>query len=157
MTEVQYPWQQETIIRHTQRLLRSYHHWTGQLLFDLDMAPSDVAQFLFKAPFVVVSHGIEANPILNYGNQTALTLWEVNWDNFIQTASRETAEEIAREERAKFLKATEKNGFIDNYSGVRISSTGKRFYIEKAVIWNVLDENNQRCGQAAMFYKWKYI
>jgi hypothetical protein len=42
------------------------------------MAPSDVAQFLFEAPFVVVSHGIEANPILNYGNKKALTLWELD-------------------------------------------------------------------------------
>ncbi len=157
MTEVQYPWQQETIIRHTQSLLRSYQHWTGQLLFDLDMAPSDVAQFLFEAPFVVISHGIEANPIFNYGNQTALRLWELDWDKFIQTPSRETAEPLVREEREKLLEETQKRGFVENYSGVRISSTGKRFYVENLLIWNVLGENNDHCGQAAMFYKWKYV
>lgn len=38
-----YPWQQETIIRHTQHLLLSYQHWTEQLLFDLSMEESDLA------------------------------------------------------------------------------------------------------------------
>jgi MEKHLA domain len=48
-------------------------------------------------------------------------------------------------------------GFITNYSGVRISSTGKGFYIENTTLWNVLDEQNQPCGQAAMFSQWKYV
>jgi MEKHLA domain len=158
MTDIIQPaWQQEVILQHTQRLLQSYHHWTGQSLFDLNMAPLEVAQLLFEAPFAVVSHGIEADPILNYGNQTALTLWELNWDTFTQTPSRQTAEYVAQEDRQKLLDETEKNGFIDNYSGIRISSTGKRFYIDKLLIWNVLDEERQRCGQAAMFYRWTFV
>lgn len=157
MTNVQYPWQQEAIIRYTERMLRSYHHWTGQSLFDLNAAPLDVSQWLFEAPFVVVSHGMEANPIFKYGNQRALILWELDWNTFTQTPSREAAEPLARSERQKLLDETEKNGFVENYSGVRISSTGKRFYVENLSTWNVLDENNQRCGQAAMFFKWKYV
>jgi hypothetical protein len=32
---LQNPSQNETIIRHTRRLLHSYQHWTGESLFDL--------------------------------------------------------------------------------------------------------------------------
>ncbi|MCZ6804584.1 MAG: MEKHLA domain-containing protein [Proteobacteria bacterium] len=37
---------------------------------------------------------------------------------------------------------------------VRISSTGNRFWVEDATIWNLLDEKGIYCGQAAVFYKW---
>jgi MEKHLA domain len=157
MTDTVHPWEQQAIIDHTQRLLRSYQHWTGQSLFDLSMAPSELSQALFEAPLVVVSHGIETSPIFNYANQKALELWEYEWHRFIQMPSCESAELIEREDRQNFLDKTENKGFIHNYSGVRISSTGKRFYIQNVLLWNVLDENNQRCGQAAMFHKWQYV
>ncbi|MBF2065727.1 MAG: MEKHLA domain-containing protein [Calothrix sp. C42_A2020_038] len=157
MTEVQYPWQQEVIIRHTQHLLHSYQHWTGESLFDLSMAPLDLSQVLFHAPFIVVSHGMETNPIFNYANQKALELWELEWNQFIQMPSCQTVEQTEREDRQKLLEETEKKGFTDKCSGVRVSSTGKKFYIENIKLWNVLDENQQRCGQAAMFYQWQYI
>ena len=37
-----------------------------------------------KADFIVVSHNGANDPILNYGNQVALKLWELNWDDFIK-------------------------------------------------------------------------
>ncbi|MDJ0620720.1 MAG: MEKHLA domain-containing protein [Calothrix sp. MO_192.B10] len=155
-TDVQHPWQQEEIIRHTQRLLHSYQHWMGQSLFDLSIPPEDLAQALFEAPFVVVSHGTETDPIFNYGNRKALELWELSWEEFTQMPSRKTAEEGIQQERNNLLTDTLSKGFR-NYSGVRISSTGKRFYIEKGIIWNVLDEQNQRCGQASLFSNWKFV
>ncbi len=48
------------------------------------------------------------------------------------------------------------NGYTNNYSGVRVSSTGKRFLIEDATIWNVLDNAGTYHGQAAMFKTWVY-
>ena len=54
-------------------------------------------------PFVVASHGLQDDPILNYGNQVALDLWEMNWEQFTQTPSRLTAEPVNREERARML------------------------------------------------------
>ncbi|MBW4608346.1 MAG: MEKHLA domain-containing protein [Hassallia sp. WJT32-NPBG1] len=46
---------------------------------------------------------------------------------------------------------------LSNYSGVRITSTGKRFQIEDGILWNLIDEHNQRCGQASVFSKYKFI
>ena len=119
--------------------------------------PVEIAEKLFHAPFVIVSHGTETDPILNYGNLTALSLWEMSWDEFTRTPSRLTAEAPNREERARLLAAVTQRGFIDNYSGVRISKTGRRFHIKQATVWNLLTENNEPCGQAAMFTHWEFL
>ena len=140
-----------------ERLLRSFHHWTGRDL----LAPADSigrqAEALFHAPIAVVSHGTEPDPILNYGNGIALALWEMPWEAFTRTPSRLTAEPVGREARAKRLEEVAQAGFIDHYEGIRISSRGRRFRIEETVIWNLLDEENQYCGQAAAFYRWSRL
>ena len=103
----------------------------------------------------MVSHGTEADPLLNYGNRTALDLWEMSLEQFLGTPSRETAEPVHRDERAELLRRTTEDGFIDDYSGIRISSSGRRFRIHQATVWNVVDENGDRVGQAAAFSSWK--
>ena len=157
MTVSQYPWQQESIIRHTQRLLHSFQHWTGNALLQVEGDPELLAKTLFEAPFVVVSHGTQPDPILNYGNQTALHLWQMNWHQFIQTPSRLTAEPIEQADRDRLLQRAKAQGFIDDYEGVRISSQGQRFHITQVILWDVLDEAGNRCGQAATFNRWTML
>jgi MEKHLA domain len=115
------------------------------------------ARTLFEAPFVVVSHGMEPDPILNYGSQTALDLWELSWDQFIKTPSRLTAEPDERAERERMLVQAKTNGYIDGYRGVRISSTGRRFLVEEALVWTVIDSTRQPIGQAATFSRWSSV
>jgi MEKHLA domain len=152
----QHPWQQKAIIIHSQRILHSYQHWTGESLFDLSASPEEIAQNLFEAPFIVVSHGTEPDPIFNYGNSRALELWELSWEEFTRMPSRQSAEAIVQEERQSSLEEAATKG-LKRFSGMRISSTGKRFYIENITLWNVLDENQQQCGQAAFYSQWKYV
>lgn len=152
-----FPWQDPRILRHSQRLLNSFQHWTGYPLLEVQGSPEFQAQALFEAPFVVVSHGTEADPILNYGNQTALDLWQMDWPHFTQTPSRQTAEPMERADRERLLAEARSKGYISNYRGVRISSTGRRFGIENVVIWDVLDERQRVCGQAATFAQWIYL
>ena len=116
----------------------------------------EFAQALFEAPFVLVSHGTQPDPIFNYGNRKALELWKLDWEDFTRMPSRKTAEQVVQQERDRLLAETAAKGF-SNYSGIRISSTGKRFKIEDGIIWNVLDEQNQRCGQASVFCKYIFI
>lgn len=156
--------QHQFVIRHTQRLLHSFHHWTGRSLHAFGSANSETSaaddlseHVLFHAPFVVLSHGTEADPILNYGNDQALMLWEMDWTTFTQTPSRKTAEPMNREARSRLLVEAKTKGYIDNYRCVRISSTGKRFWIENVILWTVVDEANSPCGQAAAFSNWQYI
>lgn len=145
------------LIDHTQRLLSSYRRWTGRDLIPASGSLEERARHLFNVPFVVISHGTEEDPILNYGNQAALTLWEMSWEEFTKTPSRLTAEPMEQAERAKLLTEVSNKGFMDGYRGVRISKTGRRFQVEKAVVWNLIDEHDRYCGQAATFSRWTYL
>ena len=117
----------------------------------------ELAAGIFAAPFVLVSHGTEADPILNYGNQAALNLWEMTWEELTRTPSRLTAEALNRAERARLLDAVTRHGYIDDYSGVRISRTGRRFRIARATVWNLLTADGRPCGQAATFDHWEFL
>ncbi len=150
-------WQNDSVIAHTQMLARSFRKWTkGDLLPGL-FNPPGLAKQLFHAPFVLVSHGTEADPILNYGNAAALALWEMSWDELTRTPSRLTAEAPNLEERARLLAAVTARGYIEDYSGVRISKNGRRFRIARATVWNLLDERGHPAGQAAMFSQWELL
>jgi len=105
---------------------------------------------------VVLSHNAAPDPILTYGNLKALELFELSWEELAQMPSRLTAEAPDRAERARLLAAVAARGFIDDYSGVRISRTGQRFRIERATVWNLTDDAGQLCGQAATFRTWWY-
>lgn len=126
----------------------------GRDLFPRTGSPEEQAQALFAAPFVVVSHGTETDPILNYGNRAALALWEMSWAQLTGTPSRLTAEPMNRDERARMLAVAEAQGYFSGYRGIRVSSTGKRFLIEDATVWTVVDGRGIRVGQAATFARW---
>lgn len=138
-------------------MLSSYHRWTGKNLWAEEKSDEDLAKAVFFAPFVLCSAGNEEDPILNYGNQKALDLWEMDWKTLTQTLGRYTAETQERAERARFLETVQRQGYIDNYSGVRISATGRRFKIERATVWNLVDEGGIYQGQAATFKDWKFL
>ena len=138
-------------------LLRSHHYWTGRHLIEPSGESAADARALFEAPFVVVSGGAEEDQMLNYANLTALGLWEMNWETLVKTPSRHTAETMHRDERAAFLRRVRERGFIDDYSGIRISSTGRRFRIRQATVWNVLDAAGTYAGQAATFSSWEFL
>lgn len=139
---------------HVQLLLDSFADRLGHELIPRDGTAAAQAERLFRAPFVVASHGTEADPILNYGNARALALWEMTWEEFTQTPSRLTAEPVHRDERAELLSRTRQYGFVDDYSGIRVSKPGRRFRIERAIVWNLTDTDGSHRGQAATFDHW---
>jgi hypothetical protein len=139
---------------HVQLLLDSFARLLGRELLDRSGTPARQARQLWQAPFIVVSHGTEADPVLTYGNAAALALWEMSWAELTQTPSRLTAEPVHRDERARLLARTQVQGFVDDYSGIRISKTGRRFRIEQAIVWNLTDAVGNQLGQAATFDRW---
>jgi hypothetical protein len=171
------PWQNASSLAQVELIARSLKHWTGRDLLpgapvsdparrhsspSPDVAESTAAseafaEKIFRAPFVLVAHGTEADPVLNYGNQAALDLWEMSWAELTSTPSRLTAEAPNREERARLLAAVTAHGFIDDYSGIRISKNGRRFRILQATVWNLIDRNGNYAGQAAMFSRWEFL
>lgn len=150
-------WNLPFVIEWTQLLLNSYHHWLNQDLIVRQGNSQEQSRHLFESSLVVVSHGMQEDPILNYGNRVALALWEMTWEDLTRTPSRLTAEPLNREERAQMLQRASQHGFIDDYRGIRISNTGKRFTVEGAIVWNVVDSSGRQLGQAATFSRWTYL
>jgi len=150
-------WQTAPVIAQTQTIARSLKHFTGRDLLPGGPSAAGLAEKVFHAPFVLVAHGTEADPVLNYGNATALTLWEMSWEELTRTPSRLTAEAPNREERARLLATVAQHGFIGDYSGIRISKNGRRFRIAQATVWNLLTPEGLPCGQAALFSHWEFL
>lgn len=92
-------WTDPAIVEWSQLLLNSFRHWVGRDLLERVGDSDYQAHALFQSPFVVVSHGTEEDPLLNYGNQVALELWELTWERLMKTPSRLTAEPVNRAER----------------------------------------------------------
>ena len=141
---------------HAERLARSFQHWTGRELFP-GIPPGRWAEVIWETPRIVVSHGTQADPVLNFGNRAALALWAMPWETFTRTPSRLTAEAPERDERARLMAQVTTRGFIDDYAGIRVSSTGRRFRIRAATVWNLLDPDGTPAGQAATFDRREWL
>lgn len=142
---------------HVSLLVNSFRHWTGRDLINPALSPLQQARALHEAPFVVASHGTETDPIFNYANRAALALFEAGWNDFTSTPSRLSAEPMEREERAQLLERVRRQGFTDDYSGIRLSATGRRFHIQRATVWNVMDAHGKPSGQAVLIHEWEYL
>jgi len=107
-----------------------------------------------RAPYALLSHDAGDDPHYTYGNATALALYEVTSGQLTSLPSRESTEPAERAERAALLARVAEQGYVDDYHGVRISSSGRRFVMEDAVVWDVVDDDGARHGQAVLFERW---
>jgi hypothetical protein len=142
---------------HVEILRSSYQHWTGKPNFGEGISQENAVEALFLAPFAVLSHGIGVDPIFNYGNQRALDLFEMSWEEFTALPSRLSAETVNQQERAKLLDTVTKHGVINNYSGIRIAKSGRRLMIRDATVWNLMAPDGQYYGQAALIRDWEHL
>lgn len=134
-------------------MIDSYRHWTGRNI----IVSADPADALYHAPFVLVSHGVQADPVFCYANLAAQKLWQMDWDTFTALPSRLSAEPDAQEERERLLEVAAKQGYAGDYRGVRVASDGRRFRIHGCVLWNVLNKTHDKIGQAASFSHWEWL
>jgi len=142
---------------HIGLLRRSYRQLTGRDLIDPGLSDRAAALVLFEAPFALLSHDTQADPILTYGNRMVLRLFGLTWEQLTAMPSRYTAEAPNREERARLLRTVADCGYIDDYCGVRVAASGRRFMIENACVWNLVDAGGGYQGQAATFAQWRSL
>lgn len=147
------PW----LARHVRLLRASYRHWTGNCLLAATLADDEAVAALDTMPSAIVSHDTHPDPVFNYANHAALQLFEMSWQQFTSLPSRLSAEPLLRAERERLLQQVAQHGYIDDYCGVRISASGKRFLIRNATVWNLLDEAGQPYGQAALLREWQLL
>jgi len=114
------------------------------------------ARWLYEAaPFCVLAHNTDADPRFIYANRAAQARFEYGWDEFTTLPSRLSAEAPDRAERQRLLDAVTRDGFIGDYRGLRIAKSGRRFWIESATVWQLVDEAGALHGQAAAFRDWR--
>jgi hypothetical protein len=136
-------------------LTDSYQRLVGKPLVPQDIPAADLARWLYEdAPFVVLSHNTDADPCFVYANRTAQRCFEYDWDEFTTLRSRFSAEEVNREERARLLDDVRAKGYSTGVRGQRIAKSGRRFWIEDGIVWNLVDRDGTYRGQAAMFADW---
>jgi hypothetical protein len=145
------------MLEHVVDIRNSYHQLLLEDLLPDIQTDEQFARQLFYAPFVLVSHDTASDPVFNYANLKALELFELNWEEFICLPSRLSAEPVNQAERERLLAEVTDIGYINHYEGVRISSTGKRFLIRNAVVWNLVDNKQLYKGQAACFAHWVFL
>ena len=58
---------------------------------------------------------------------------------------------------ASCFSGTTPDGYVDDYRGIRISSSGRRFEIDRATVWNLRDAAQAYAGQAATFSTWRFL
>lgn len=116
-----------------------------------------LGQALYDAAPVVVAHGDEADPLFWFANRTAQRLWELDWERFTRMPSRRSVAADEHEDRETLLRRAREHGYIDDYCGVRISASGRRFRIRDVILWNLTDAAGVRIGQAATFATWEHL
>lgn len=132
-------------------IAESFRRVAGRPLVD---GTGDPAALLWRAPRVILAHGTEDDPLFFYANRLATELFEVPAAAFIGMPSRLSAEAPERAERARFLERVARDGFVADYAGIRIARSGRRFRIEQALVWNLVDGAGRLHGQAATFDRW---
>lgn len=152
------PWLSDEVVQRCGWLAAGFRRWTGrEILSDLAHQPIDLARSLYDAPQVIVAHGTQTDPIFWFANRTAQRLWEVDWPMFIRMPSRQSVEAGEHDDRERLLARAQADGYVDDYQGVRISASGRRFRIQNVVLWNLRNEQDQPAGQAATFADWTFL
>ena len=158
------PWLSPPLLVQLEAIERGHVQAFGRPLLPGDPArPVRLrAQEMFSAASVVLAHdgadpGIDPGPRLIYANRAALCLWRRPWAELVGMPSRLTAELQERPARAQALAQALDSGGIRGYGGVRIDRYGRRFRIQGARIWSLIDAEGRPCGQAATFADWWWL
>lgn len=145
-------------------VVESYTKAVGKKLFAEQFSIQDIAEKIYDAPFVLLSHryGEEGEAVrehtFNYANRRALELFDCEWADLVGKPSSSSGEddEAVQSDRDALLMACKKEGFVENYEGWRVSSKGERFLVKGATLWEVkTSSGDASLGQAVVFTEWE--
>ncbi|PRH11099.1 MEKHLA domain-containing protein [Burkholderia gladioli] len=132
-------------------LADSYRRLLGKPLVPDSVPAAARAAWLYEsAPFGILAHNTEADPVFVYGNRRAQAIFGYDWQELTSLPSRLSAEAPERSERQAFLDQVGAHGYVDNYRGIRIAKSGERFWIEGVTVWQLSDADGTWRGQAAL-------
>ena len=160
------PWLTPEAIALARCIAVSHLRAFGRPLATASHPPRLLAQELFASATVVLAHdgadpAGDPGPRLIYANSAALRLWHRPWNALVGMPSHLTASPSERASRARALDAARRQHAISGYSGIRVNSQGRRFWIENARVWSLwspdASDGDKPCGQAAAFNGWHWL
>jgi len=101
--------------------------------------------------FGVLSHGIQADPIYNYGNQAALTLFGHTIESLCRTPSRRSTLPTLEQNRATIIADIEKSDYGYFHNALRCSTSGKIWVMSEILYWKVYNDEGKHIGAAAFY------
>jgi hypothetical protein len=136
-------------------LAGSHLRLVGSPLAEPGQSPAALARWLYEeAPFGLLAHENGPDPRFIYANQTAQECFEYDWREITGLPSRLSAAPEGQENREKLVAEVEAHGFVEGYRGLRVAKSGRRFWVERLTMWNLVDKDGVRHGQAAVFPAW---
>ena len=139
-------------------LASSHARLVGAPLVPVEQDNQEAARWLYEeAPYCVLAHNTDSDPVFVYANKTAQRCFEYTWEELTNLRSRLSAEEPDREERQRLLDLVRLHGFATGYRGLRIAKSGRRFWIENVTVWQLIDRDGVLRGQAAIYRQWRDV
>jgi hypothetical protein len=133
-------------------LLSSYAAALSEPLVPREVPAAQAAAWLYaEAELALVAHDTQADPCFVYANLAAQRCFERPWAELVGMPSRFSAEAPERAARAAMLERVQRDGYVRDYRGIRIAASGRRFWIEGGIIWNIRRADGALGGQAACF------
>lgn len=147
------PWLSPPLLGLTTLVLESHERLFGRPLVQA-RGSRLAAQELFVLDRVVLCHDGSSDPVFTYANRAALSLFERPWSGMVGLPSRFSARQRDRRQRQEALELARRQQVLTGYGGERVASSGRRFQIRGARLWNLLDAERRYHGQAACFGDW---
>lgn len=137
-------------------VLKSFARIVGRPLVPAGLDDGQAVRWLYEeAPYGVLAHDTAADPRFIYANKAAQHCFEYPWAEFAGLPSRLSAEAPNRAERQAFLDQVARDGFAKGYRGLRVSRSGRRFFIEDVTLWQLIDDRGVLHGQGALLPIWQ--
>lgn len=137
-------------------IVSTYQRFVGHSLLPADIPETEHASWLNEeAPFCVLAHNADVDPRFVYANTAAQRCIEYSWEEFLALPSYRSAGVLAEAERKRLLDAVSRDRFACGYRGLRAAKSGRRFWIEAGIFWQVIGARGEVYGRAVTFPPWR--
>ena len=158
------------ILTHIRLVDNSLRLWTGKGVLERmgmttvdadqrDDQNGDYEQVYLNDRYVLITHGTEDDPIYNFANRAALAAFWRPWDDMVRLPSSQSVvlRSVDASKRIELMKSVTDNNYVENATGIRVRDDGKFIQLVDAVVWNIVDDDDDRTyiGQAAFFDRYQ--
>jgi PAS domain-containing protein len=134
-------------------ILDSFRRLLGRELIGRTGDAGEDARRLFELPLGVLAHDTATTPLLDWANRAAAAAFDATPEELLGRPSAATAPADASADRERLFETLRRHGFVTGYTGMRITTTGRRFLIEDVTVLELRDGRGNPAGHAAIIGK----